>query len=262
MYFKKCFWISAELGMWEHRVNISEEAKIIEFMLISAEDLNMKKIKKNIKILSPKIYEDLLTSVSFEGFLEDEDQLCMKLISDCIIEDQSAEKVNFKQVIFRDVSFKNVALSRADIEDVRFENCDLSNVDLSGALMHRVEFIDCKVLGSNLSEASLQNVVFNKCNARYVNLVFSRCKRFRIEESELSLADFRWSEFTDANFVNTKLQESQLAGTKLDGVDLSTCDIDGIVVTPEDIRGAIVSSLQAVALSRLLGLVIKEDFVE
>jgi uncharacterized protein YjbI with pentapeptide repeats len=226
------------------------------------EDLNMKKAKKSVKILSPRIYEDALTIESIEGFFEDEDQICMKLISNCIIEDQSAEKVNFKQVIFRDVTFKNISFSRADIEDVRFENCDLSNVDLSGSLMHRVEFIDCKVLGSNLSEASLQNVVMNKCNARYVNLVFSRCKKFRIEESELSFADFRWSEFTDANFVNTNLQESQLAGTKLEGVDLSMCDIEGICVTPEDIRGAIVSSLQAISLSKLLGIVIKEDFVE
>jgi uncharacterized protein YjbI with pentapeptide repeats len=99
----------------------------------------------------------------------------------------------------------------------------------------------------------------NKCNGRYANFRFSQCKRVRLEESILSFADFQRSEFMNVNLVNTDLQECQMSGTKLKGIDMSTCEINGIGVRIEDIKGAIISPLQAVFLSKLLGLVIKEE---
>ncbi len=49
-----------------------------------------------------------------------------------------------------------------------------------------------------------------------------------------------------------------MSGTKLKGVDLSSCDIEGIGVRIENLSGAVVSPLQAVSLSRLIGVVVKQ----
>ena len=46
--------------------------------------------------------------------------------------------------------------------------------------------------------------------------------------------------------------------TKLNQVDFSTCDISEIMVNIEDLRGLIVTSYQAITLSTILGLKIKD----
>jgi hypothetical protein len=47
-------------------------------------------------------------------------------------------------------------------------------------------------------------------------------------------------------------------GVKLKGIDFSSCELDGFAARVEDVRGAVVSTAQAISLTSLLGLVIKE----
>ena len=61
----------------------------------------------------------------------------------------------------------------------------------------------------------------------------------------------------DVEFNNTNLIASQIMDTSLNNIDLSSCDITGIAITPQSLKGVIVSELQAVELSRLLGIVVK-----
>ena len=52
-------------------------------------------------------------------------------------------------------------------------------------------------------------------------------------------------------------ENSQLFRTNLKNIDFRTCNIGGIIVGLEDIKGMIVNNMQAIQLSKLLGIVIK-----
>ena len=218
----------------------------------------MKAVKAVFTILSPKLPENLEVMREWTGSFKDEEEVYESQIADCVIEEQQADRLRFRGVHFKNVIFREIEFSRADLEDVRFENCDLSNVNLEGSLFHRVEFINCKLVGANFSESSFKNVVIEQSNARYANCSYTHWKRAKMEKTIFSTTDFRGSKFVDMHLLETEFRESMLAGTKLKGIDLSDCDIQGVGVQVEDLTGVIVSPLQAVELSKLFGLVIKE----
>ena len=57
---------------------------------------------------------------------------------------------------------------------------------------------------------------------------------------------------------NCDMKEAELSEVKLKGVDLRTDDISGIKLKGPELEGAVVNMMQAVELSRLLGLIIKD----
>lgn len=218
-------------------------------------------VKKDVlKIVGPKLPKGLECLSTFDQRIEDEDQIANMELVDCIIERQVAEKVSFKHVVFRNVTFSDVSFDSADIEDVLFENCDLSNSFFRGSILNRVQMINCKLVGANFTDTSFINVEISRSNGQYASFRFSHCKRFRILDSIMPYVDFQSVDFNEMFFEKTELQGGQFSGTKLNGIDFSTCDITNIGVGLEEIRGASVSSLQAVGLSGLLGISIKDAF--
>ena len=69
-----------------------------------------------------------------------------------------------------------------------------------------------------------------------------------------SMNEVRWKNimFSECNF-----NKSELVRTKLKGIDFSNCELNGITVNISDLNGAIVNEFQALELSKLLGLKIK-----
>ena len=65
--------------------------------------------------------------------ISDNDEYCMGIISDIIIENQTAQHISFNQIIFKNVTFKQVSFKHIDLTDVRFENCDMSNIEIGRA---------------------------------------------------------------------------------------------------------------------------------
>ena len=61
----------------------------------------------------------------------------------------------------------------------------------------------------------------------------------------------------NVNFKENDFENSQLFRTNLKSIDFRTCNIGGIIVGLEDIKGMIVNNMQAIQLSKLLGIVIK-----
>ena len=120
--------------------------------------------------------------------------------------------------------------------------------------------IGCKLLGSDLSAARLRSVRFTECPMRMVNL--SACKINQVVFSDCQLTEAglqSLAEIKNLTLNNCDLTRAELLNTKLFGLDLTTCQLDGILLqgAPE-LRGAIVTASQALALSSLLGLRIKE----
>jgi uncharacterized protein YjbI with pentapeptide repeats len=243
---------------YESKHLIEDRSKLVYFKSsLNSEVSKMKNKKRSYKIVAPKIPKELDEFYFSNDYIENEDTFCMSIVAHCSIEYQTAQQVSFKQMIFRNVTFKEVSFEGVDITDVRFENCDLSNVDFRGAIIHRVEMINCKILGVDLSEATLQNVIFEDCNGSYAFFRFTKWKQINFKNCVLSDTDFQKANFTKVGFDHCNLEQSQMSGTKLKGIDFSNCEIEGMGVRIEDLYGAIVSPIQAISLSKLLGIVVK-----
>jgi len=93
-----------------------------------------------------------------------------------------------------------------------------------------------------------------------VNLLFfsySDCKQVAFIECQLRSSDFQNSKFLKVEFRESNLLQAQMNFTSLKGIDFTSCDIEGIGVNIADVKGARVTSMQAVSLSAILGLIIK-----
>lgn len=216
------------------------------------------KNNNSFKISQPKLPKNLIQVKAPDKTISDELYMSLGMIDNFSFGNQIAERAAFDQVIFKDVSFQQAVFRHVELTDVRFENCDLSNADFSEAVIHRAEFIKCKIMGLNLSAAALRNVVFDKCSGDYTFFRFSDCKQVRFSECQLRYADFQECGFSKVDFYRSDLLLSQIFGTKLEGLDFSNCEIEGMGVRIEDLYGAIVSPIQAVSLSKLMGLIIKQ----
>ena len=216
----------------------------------------MKDKKNDFSIEKPKLPIDL-EGIESIGQLEDESYISSGVIGGYIIENQVADAVTFNEVIFKNSAFIGSSLNYAELTDVRFEHCDLSNVDFRNSIIHRVEFINCKVMGINLSESTLRNVRFNQCSGDYGFFSFADCKAVKFQDCELCYSDFQDCNFNKVGFYNTDLTQCQMSGTKLKDIDFTSCNVDGIGARIDNLRGAIFSPVQAVSLSKLMGIIIR-----
>ena len=143
--------------------------------------------------------------------------------------------------------------------DVIFDHCDFSNCQLSESTLRRVVFDHCRMTGADLSRCVLQDVVFLNCALDYSNFAFSSFKSCRFADCICTQSSFSEGKFTAFEIQRCKLDESEFFHSHLNGVDLSTCTIEGIALCGDELKGVIVNPSQAVDLSRVLGIVIKEE---
>ena len=172
----------------------------------------------------------------------------------------SCRGAEFWACIFRGCDLRGAQWKDAAFTDVVFDRCDLSNTRFAGLYLQRVHLIGCKLLGSDLSAARLRSVRFTECPMRMVNL--SACKINQVVFSDCQLTEAglqSLAEIKNLTLNNCDLTRAELLNMKLFGLDLTTCQLDGILLqgAPE-LRGAIVTASQALVLSSLLGLRIKE----
>ena len=218
---------------------------------------SMEDKKLRSEILSPNLPNKLETLSVSDKIIQSEDSFTMGIISNELVENQTADHVSFKKVLFKNVTFNKVSFRYMDLIDVRFENCDLSNMDLSESVLHKVEMVNCKMVGTNMSESALRNVLVENCNGSYALFRYLDCKQVNFMNSILCSADFYKAKFSKVEFNDSNLQQAGMSGAKLKGIDLSSCKSDGLGIAVDDLDGCIVSPEQAISFSKLLGLIIK-----
>lgn len=166
----------------------------------------------------------------------------------------------FRRCVLRHCNFRGARWKNASFQDVIFEHCDFSNARLPESFFQRVQFIGCKLVGADLVGATFRNTAFTDCQLRMSNLNTAKLNLVSLmgcdarEAALQSLPELKRVTLTDCDLTG-----AELLGTRLAGVDLTACRIDGVLLSgAAELRGAIVTPLQALALSRLLGIVIKE----
>lgn len=162
--------------------------------------------------------------------------------------------------VLRRCNLRGIRWTHASFTDVIFENCDLSNARFYEGYFQRVQFVGCKMVGMDAVDARLRNVAFDAGILRMLNLSGAKLTGVRFTGCDLNESALRMlQEMKRVSFDCCDLTRAELAGTKLKGIDLTTCRLEGVQLTgAPELRGAYVSSEQAIQLSALLGVILKD----
>lgn len=214
-------------------------------------------MNKTVRIQKPKFIEELEEVEDLYEEVEIKERIQNKIIENKIISNKTDVGFTIDSCIFKNVIFKDCDFTNIDLIDTRFEGCDLSNTSFRNGGIHRVEFINCKLLGSIFIECSIKDVLLQNILGEYSNFSFSKIKKINIIESNLQRVIFQEAKIENAVFINTSLLGGYFNKTFLGKIDLTTCEITGIDLDMDDLFGAVVTPIQALELTRLMGLVIK-----
>lgn len=208
---------------------------------------------------APKVAGELELILLDDELENGETYFRMGQIEEADINREITEKLSFDQVVFKNVSLESATLNHSEFLDVRFENCDLSNADFSDVSLHRVEFIQCKALGLNLAGATLGHVRFEQCLTNYATFSYSNCQQVLFQSCSLIEADYYSCTFENIHFKQCQLNKANFGETTLAGVDLSSSTFESLQISLDKLAGCTVSTEQAIAFSKGLGLIIKDE---
>lgn len=212
-----------------------------------------------MNIKQPKIVPEP-ESVTYDSVQEDEDQIFdgVEIIDERFSADGLRRLISYGSVI-KDSNLSGNEFDGADLTDTRFVNCDFSNTTFSKASMHRVEFINCKMTGVNFDESVMKHIKFQESLLNFSGIHESKLENVSFEETRFVTADFFNVKFKNIEFEKCDLTESRFIDTSLSGVDISASYFESMSIKREDLEGCIVSSLQAVQMVTLMGLVVKDE---
>ena len=91
-----------------------------------------------------------------------------------------------------------------------------------------------------------------------MNLSMGKMKHVLFAHSDLQNGSMESCRLTPVGFDTCNLTEVEFSRTPLKGIDLRSSQMAGIRLGIDDLKGVIVSSLQALELTRYLGLVVKD----
>lgn len=216
--------------------------------------MNVQKPKLSKKNLSKQ-----KINAAFHQHLSDEEALYGQAFEKDILEYGIFRRLEIRDCEFLGTFFDHLELPDGYLLDVLFKECDLSNAKFNHTLFRRVTFQSCKLSGTDFSDAMFDHVLFENCRMNYTNLSHMKIKAAYFKDDDLSDSSLMENDLKKVGFDHCNLTRAELLHSSLYQKDLSNCDIEGITLSFDDLKGAIVSHEQALALSLLLGIHIKEN---
>lgn len=216
-----------------------------------------------MKIQLPKISKKIQPNANINQAFQDahfeEITLMNEWFEKDMLEYGNYHHLEVRDCLFDHTYFDHLNLANGYLLDVSFIGCDLSNVKFDHTLFRRVSFKDCKLSGADFSESMLDHVLFDDCRMNYVNFSATKIKALHFKKCDLTYASIMECDLKKADFEQCNLTKAELLHSSLYQKDLSSCEIEGIMLSFDDLKGAIVSPTQALALSSLLGIQIKDE---
>ncbi|NLW70327.1 MAG: pentapeptide repeat-containing protein [Eubacteriaceae bacterium] len=218
-----------------------------------------------MSVKKPNLYEDMEQVEDFSAVLANAREYEIDIknceITGVVSSGVDFSNIGFAGVVFRDCKFMGCDFSKASFVDDAFSGCDLSNSVFEEAYFNRCEFTNCKGAGASFNSTVIRDVSWTNCNFRYS--IFNKAQFNNIS---IVYSDFCDAAFTESALGGFSAENAYFLGTNffrspLKGVDFTKCEIEGIVLSDSnyELRGAVVTSLQAVSLSKFLGIVIKDE---
>ena len=138
----------------------------------------------------------------------------------------------FQQAHFQGVTFENCVLHNCDLTGVRLDACGLSHV----------VFSHCRLDGLTAVDTSFDGVIIEDSNVSLANFRFLKTFNVLFKASMLSEVDFTGARLERTLFEKCNLRQADFTRVTAQGVDLRGSDLD-------EIRG--VASLKGATIGRL-----------
>ncbi len=192
---------------------------------------------------------------------EKEQDIVRIIFHNAELNDEDLSERRFENVIFQDCSFENVVFSDCSFINVSFTNSVFTDCYFTNTRLIRCEIVQSKFNTTDFSKSRFMNITIDKSNLRYANFTSSQLENFEIVESNLSEPFF--AECILKNFfpVKTCFKRADFFHTPLKEVDFTSCEIEEFCVSDnlKELQGIIVNPYQAADLSRLFGIIVKEE---
>ena len=209
------------------------------------------------RIVPPMLPSELTADCDFAAMAEREERIEGVSFMELQREENELDDLHVHESAFVRCSFAGSRMTNGNYVDVTFSGCDFSNCDLSKSAFRRVSFFQCKLMGADLINCLLKDVNFEDCQMGYINFADTKVQKSGFFDCRMPDSIFLNCQI-EALFRGSELTSATFQRTPLAGIDFTSCGIDGLIVTLPDLQGLRVNGLQAVGLSKLLGLVIAE----
>ncbi|HEX5691321.1 MAG TPA: pentapeptide repeat-containing protein [Roseiflexaceae bacterium] len=181
------------------------------------------------------------------------------LLNSLDLSGQEADDVIFEAAHLKQVSFGGTQLGALQLHDVRLDSCDLAAATWEKTTFNRAELLGCRMTGWRASESTFMHVAIKGCTAIGAQFWGSKFKQVRFEGCNLRDADFQRADLSGVVFEKCDLSNAKFSDAKLVDADLRGSKIEGVWLGVKELQGAIVDVEQAIAIARLLGVVVKLD---
>ncbi|MFT7507486.1 MAG: hypothetical protein ACI92I_000641 [Acidimicrobiales bacterium] len=202
----------------------------------------------DVKRLEDMEAGDLCTKSDFEGTHVLEGDLSGEPLDDLSLEKVFLEGVTLNQCKIADFS----AL------DCIFSGCNFAGVGVEQPYFTRLEVKGCRMQGIQLAQARVFDSAFFSSKLNTANFRFSKIKKVLFDSCDLSEVDFINAELKDVVFTNCNLSGANFSQAVLTDVDIAGSQIENIIIDPASIKQMFVDTGQALYLSSIFGLKIRD----
>lgn len=194
------------------------------------------------------------TLYTHQGVVGDEDELTDTLIS-------AESSINGRNIILERCQLDRSRVKAA--RHLRMIRCalrvvDAANSDLDQNGWKDVTVTESRFTGAKLNGSILTDVSFTASLMNLMQIQNAKMKNVRFEQCDLRGAYFNGSSMPGTVFEGSNLTAADFSGADITGSDLRRAIIEDIHIAPDQLRNVIVTSDQALYLTRLFGLDVRE----
>tara|TARA_Y100000590_G_scaffold469529_1_gene658086 strand:- start:549763 stop:550326 length:564 start_codon:yes stop_codon:yes gene_type:complete len=158
-------------------------------------------------------------------------------------------EVEFTEVIFKNIDFKESYITGCLFIDCKFENCNLSNSKFPGCTFRDTSFKSSRVSGINWTEASnLVSFNFDDCQINYSVFLGMNLDNFKCINSQAKGCDFSECSLKNADFSKTDLSETSFHHANLEKASFSDAKQYYIDPSVTKLKDAVFSYPEALSL--------------
>ena len=168
------------------------------------------------------------------------------------------EDLYFDQTLLEAVIFNQVKIRDLKITDSLVLKCSFAGAEIEASSFLRTEFRSSRLQGINLPQTRMENVTFVDSKLNDINLRYSKLKNIIFDSCDMSGADFIGADLKKVTFKNCNLAQANFSHSILKDVDLAGSAIDNIIINPEAVKEVFVDTGQALYLSAIFGLKIRD----
>ncbi|HRP89577.1 MAG TPA: pentapeptide repeat-containing protein [Edaphocola sp.] len=146
---------------------------------------------------------------------------------------------------FSNLNFSNTQMNNYKFIDCEFDNCDWSMASIKQIVLRDIVFKNCKLLGLHFEEGSPFGLSFSfeNCQLSHSSFFKTKIKNTHFKNCKLHEADFTESDLSNANFENCDLKDAIFDRTILEKANFTTAINFSINPETNKIKNARFSSL-------------------